>query len=377
MGRIATPAVATAALFRSSAETGSVSVTPSSIGDEDVHPAAVADVVDVLELSWLLAGLAVVAAWYGSKFLTDRLRPRLEERVLRPTTANAVLLIVRIGIVCYAFVPFAGLLGFRPQNVLLSFTVLSLVLGAVLAPVGRSYVSGLFILVNRPYEVGDMIELVDREERGYVDDISLGYTRIYALDNSFLVIPNETMRERDVRNRSAEDERNRLSLEVCVTYEGDLERACSLLERSARRVDGVIEGGPPIRIGRSRFPAGPTAFVREFADHGILIDLKLWTEEPYLPLKVRSAVHRNAWNAFEGEDVEIAYPHTHHVFDETSGRARVAFEPPDGEPSERSGDTSGLEGNEGKSLERTRKRAATGTSARRSAGHESDSERPF
>ncbi len=102
---------------------------PSSIGDEDVHPAAVADVVDVLELSWLLAGLAVVAAWYGSKFLTDRLRPRLEERVLRPTTANAVLLIVRIGIVCYAFVPFAGLLGFRPQNVLLSFTVLSLVLG--------------------------------------------------------------------------------------------------------------------------------------------------------------------------------------------------------------------------------------------------------
>ncbi len=88
------------------------------------------------------------------------------------------------------------------------------------------------------------------------------------------------MRERDVRNRSAEDERNRLSLEVCVTYEGDLERACSLLERSARRVDGVIEGGPPIRIGRSRFPAGPTAFVREFADHGILIDLKLWTEGP-------------------------------------------------------------------------------------------------
>ncbi|RQG98089.1 mechanosensitive ion channel family protein [Natrarchaeobius chitinivorans] len=292
---------------------------------------AVTDFVGTLEMTWLLAGIAILVAWYGSKLLADRLRPRLERRALRPTTANAVLLAGRIAIVCYAFVPFAGLLGFRPQNVLLSFTVLSLVVGAVLAPIGRSYVSGLFILFNRPYEVGDMIELADREERGYVDDITLGYTRVFTLENSFLVIPNETMRERDVRNCSAEDERSRLSIEVCVTYEGDLEQACELLERSARRVDGVIEGGPPIRVGQSRFPARPTAFVREFADHGISIDLKLWLEEPYLPLKVRSAVQRNAWNAFRDADVEIAYPHTHHVFDETSGRARVAFDSPDGE----------------------------------------------
>ncbi len=77
-----------------------------------------------------------------------------------------------------------------------------------------------------------------------------------------------------MRNLSSQDERSRLSIEVCVTYEGDLERACELLERAARPVDGVISGGPPIRVGRSKFPAGPTAFVREFADHGILIDLK-------------------------------------------------------------------------------------------------------
>ena len=295
------------------------------------EPILASDVVEFVDPAWLFAVLAVVVAWYGSKLLTERLRPRLEERVLRPTTANAVLLLARVAIVCYAFVPFAGLLGFRPQNVLLSFTVLSLVLGAVLAPVGRSYVSGLFILVHRPYDVGDMIEFVDREERGYVDDITLGYTRIYTLENSFLVVPNETMRERDVRNLSAEDERSRLSLEVCVTYEGDLDRACELLERSARGVDGVISGGPPIRVGRSTFPAGPKAFVREFADHGVLIDLKCWIEAPYLPLKVRSAIHRRAWDAIADEDVEIAYPHTHHVFDETSGRARVGLESLDGE----------------------------------------------
>ncbi|ELY40117.1 mechanosensitive ion channel family protein [Natronorubrum tibetense] len=295
---------------------------------DPVGVAILEGIADLVDVSWLLAILAVIAAWFGSRLLSERLRPRLEERVLRPSTANAVLLGARIAVVAYAFVPIAGLLGFRPQSVFLSFTVISLVLGAVLAPVGRSYISGLFILVHRPYEVGDMIELVDREERGYVDDITLGYTRVYTLENSFLVIPNETMRDRDIRNLSAEDERSRLSLEVCVTYEGDLDRACELLERAARDVDGVIGGGPPIRVGRSKFPAGPKAFVREFADHGILIDLKCWIEAPYLPLKVRSAIHRRAWDAFEGEDVEIAYPHTHHVFDETSGRMGVDVNSP-------------------------------------------------
>ncbi|WP_255193578.1 mechanosensitive ion channel family protein [Natronobeatus ordinarius] len=284
------------------------------------------DVLEALEASWVLALLALIVAWYGSKLLTERVRPALEERVLRPTTANAVLLVARAGIVLFALVPFAGLFGFRPQNVLLSFTVISIVVGAMLAPVARSYISGLFILLNRPYEVGDVVELVDRGERGYVDDVTLGYTKVFTLENSFLVVPNETMRERDVRNLSAEDERGRISIEVCVTYEGDLERARELLEATARDVDGVVEGGPPIRIGDTRYPAEPTALVREFADHGVVLELRFWIEQPSRTLPIQSAVRAAVWTAFEDADVEFAYPHTHHVFDETSGRARLAFD---------------------------------------------------
>ena len=294
--------------------------------ERTVDPAFADVVLETLETSWLLALVALVVAWYGSKLLAERVRPRLEERVLRPTTANAVLLIVRTGIVLFALVPFAGLLGFRPQNVLLSFTVISLVVGAMLAPVARSYISGLFIMLNRPYEVGDVVELVEQDERGYVDDVTLGYTKVFTFENSFLVVPNETMRERDVRNLSAEDERSRLSVEVCVTYEGDLERAREVLEATARDVDGVFEGGPSIRVGHTRYPAEPTSLVREFADHGIVLDLRFWIEAPAQSPSIQSAVRAAVWDAFEDEPVEFAYPHTHHVFDETSGRARFTFD---------------------------------------------------
>lgn len=307
----------------------SVEPTPTQIPSFEAALAlfpSIEAVLSTIGTSWLLAVTVVIVAWIGTKLLAIRIRPGLERRLLRPTTANLVIGTTRVAIILVALVPFAGLIGFQPGNVLLSFTVISAVAGVILAPVARSYVSGLFILLNRPYEVDDMIELVDEEERGYVDDVTLGYTKIFTLENSFLVIPNETMRERDVRNLSAEDERSRVSIDVVVTYEGDLEEACSLLERAARDADGVIEGGPRISVGRSRFPAGPTAFVREFADHGVVLDLRLWVDEPYLPAKVRSDVRRNVFAAFTDADVEFAYPHTHHVFDETSGHARVVLD---------------------------------------------------
>jgi len=283
-------------------------------------------VLAAIETSWLLAGLTVVLAWYVSKLAADRLRPAIEERVLRPTTAKMVLRIGRAVVVLFALVPFAGLLGFRPQNVLVSFTVLSVIIGAILAPVARSYVSGLFILFNRPYEIGDLIELVDEAERGYVADITLGYTEISTLENSVLVVPNETMRERDVRNLSTADERNWVSIEVLVTYEGDLDAACDTLKSAARHVDGVITGGPRIRIGSSKYPAAPTVFVREFADHGIALELRCWVESPARIPTVESAVRRAIYDRFDGIDAAFAYPHTHHVFDEASGRARISLD---------------------------------------------------
>ncbi|MFP9190335.1 mechanosensitive ion channel family protein [Natronosalvus vescus] len=288
----------------------------------NVDAGTLPEAVPFVDDPWVVAAVVVVIVWVGSGILVNRVRPQLEDR-LRPSTANLGLVVARIAVVLYALVPFAGLLGFRPRNVLLSFTVLSLVLGAILAPVGRSYVSGLFILFNRPYEVGDVVELVEREERGYVDDITLGYTKLTTLDNSFLVVPNETMRERDVRNLSAVDERLRETISVCITYESDLTDACSILEDAARSVDGVITGGPSIRVGHTPFPAEPTTLLESFGDHGLHLVLAFWIDDPSLVAGIRSEVRRAIWDGVVDTDVDIAYPHTHVVFDQTSGRARI------------------------------------------------------
>ncbi|MFB6129961.1 MAG: mechanosensitive ion channel family protein, partial [Salinigranum sp.] len=142
---------------------------------------------------------------------------------------------------------------------------------------------------------------------------------------TFLVIPNSTIRERDVTNYSAEDERTRLKLQVLVTYESNLDQARELIERAARNCEDVIEGGPDIRIGTARYTAGPRVRIDEFADNGVLLTLVYWAKSPYKLLRLRSKLQEEIWDLVHDADVDVefAYPHQHLVFDETSGRAEV------------------------------------------------------
>ena len=277
----------------------------------------------------VLRVLAIVVAIGGGYYLSGvvvRLLGRpVARRFRRPSLTRTVLRSIRALVLGFAAIVVLWILGLRAGDIVLSVTVFSAVLGIVLAPIVGSIISGLFVLADQPYEIGDLIELTDVDRRGYVEDITLRYTKIFTLDNTFLVLPNSSIRERDVINYSAEDERTRLSLPVLVTYESDVPAARRIMERAALQTPEVIDGGPDIRVGSARYPATPTCYIDEYADHGVRLNLRYWVKTPYYIPRVRSKVNERVWDGIADADgdVEIAYPHSHLVFDETSGRLGV------------------------------------------------------
>ena len=273
----------------------------------------------------VVVAILIVGA-YVSKFVIRLLGRPIARRFKRQSVARTLLRGIRVVTVLLAGAFGLNVVGIELGNIVLSVTVFSAVLGIVLAPILGSVIIGLFILADQPYEIGDMIEL-DDGRRGFVEEITLRYTKMFTLDNTFLVIPNSTIRDRDVVNYSAEDERTRLTLKITVTYESDIAKARRLFEEAGRRTDMVIEGGPDIRIGSARYPAKPTAYIDQYADHGIRLTLRYWGLKPYKLGTLRSNVLTNLGEvlAEDGEGVEMAYPHQHHVFDETSGTAQVAL----------------------------------------------------
>jgi small-conductance mechanosensitive channel len=277
-------------------------------------------------LGQIVQTLVVLAAAYlASRIVVQLLGRRVAQRFKRPSLTRTVLRGIRASVFLFALLSIMNIWGLNIGEIGLSVAVFSAVIGVIVAPIVGSFVSGVFLLADQPYEIGDMVELVDSDQRGFVEDITLRHTKIFTLDNTFLVIPNGSMRERDVVNYSAEDSRTRLSLDVLVTYESDIDEARRLVEDAAREVDNVIGGGPNIRIGSARYPSAPTAYINTFGDHGVLLTLRYWVTEPYKLLAARSKVQTNVWARLEDADVEIAYPHSHLYFDDTSGELQVSM----------------------------------------------------
>jgi small conductance mechanosensitive channel len=279
--------------------------------------------IPVWSLRLGLALFVLVIAWYSSEILVRLFGRRIARRFRRRSIRQAALRSIRGGVMVIAVFIAIAVYGVNLGDILISATVLAAAIGVLLAPIVGSLISGMFVLADRPYDIGDMIELPETDQRGFVEDITLRHTKITTIHNSILVIPNEQIRDLHVINHTIEDSRVRLRMDLLVTYEGDLTEARAIMERAAREVDAVIPGGPDIRVGSTRYPAAPTCYISAFADHGVLLTLRYWAREPYValgpPFSVPSRIRENIWTMIDDADVEIAYPHTHHVFDSTSG----------------------------------------------------------
>jgi small-conductance mechanosensitive channel len=287
--------------------------------------------------------LSVAAGVLASKFLVRLIGRPVARRVSRQSVAQTIVRGVRVGTITLSLLVGLWAVGFRFTDLLVGTAVFSAVIGIILAPLVGNFINGVFILADQPFEIGDMIEL-ENGTTGFVEDITIRYTKIFTLDNTFLVVPNGAMRERDVTNYSAEDERTRRTIDVLVTYESDISEARRLIERAARDCEAVIDGGPDIRVGVARYTASPDCRLHEFGDDGILLRLRYWVKKPYKLAKVQSDVNTRIRERLTDADVEMAYPHRHLVFDDTSGIARVGG-PEDGRPEgERAGDKPDPEG---------------------------------
>ncbi len=273
------------------------------------------------------SGAVIIAVSVGLGVVLSKLLVRLigrpvARRVSRQSVAQTVVRGVRVGTITLSLLFGLWAVGFQFTDLLVGTAVLSAVIGIILAPLIGNFINGVFILADQPYEIGDMIELEDGTT-GFVDDITIRYTKVFTLDNTFLVVPNGNMRDRDVTNFSAEDERTRRTIDVLVTYESDIETARRSIERAARDCEAVIDGGPDIRVGVARYTASPDCRIEEFGDDGVLLRLRYWVKKPYKLSKVQSDVNTRIRNRFSDLDAEMAYPHRHIVFDDTSGVARV------------------------------------------------------
>lgn len=168
-------------------------------------------------------------------------------------------------------------------------------LGFGLQKVASNYISGFIILLDRSIRIGDMVTIGDHF--GEITEINNRYTVLKEQDGTEAIIPNETLITSTVINHSFTNREVRIHVPVSVAYGTDVERALAILIEAALANPRVL---------RDR---APSAYLREFGDNGLNLELVIWIRDPEEgQISLRSALNLEILKRFQAGGIEIPYP---------------------------------------------------------------------
>ena len=155
--------------------------------------------------------------------------------------------------------------------------------------------SGVFIIADAPYKVGDYVVL-DKIGRGKVTNIGLRSTRILTRDDIEVTVPNSIIGNSTIINQSGgPNEKMRVRLKIGVAYGSDVDKVSALLQKIAEEEPQVCRTPEP----RVRF--------RFFGPSSLDFELLFWVDHPELQGRALDALNTNVYKMLNEENIEIPY----------------------------------------------------------------------
>lgn len=150
-----------------------------------------------------------------------------------------------------------------------------LTLGLALQGSLSNFAGGVLILLLKPFVVGDYILDNGSGLEGTVSEISIFYTKLLAVDNKVIAIPNGSLSNTSITNYSGMD-RRRVDITVGVSYDADLKLAKEALAAVVAGEERVLAGEPS------------DIFVSALSDSSVELGVRVWVKtEDYWAVRWR------------------------------------------------------------------------------------------
>lgn len=178
---------------------------------------------------------------------------------------------------------------------LASAGVLGIAVGFAAKDTLANLFSGVFILADAPYKIGDYVVL-DNGERGKITHIGIRSTRLLTRDDVEVTIPNAIMGNTRITNESGGPyEKYRIRVRIGVAYGSDIDLVRQVLEQVAADDAGVCEVPEP----RVRF--------RNFGPSSLDLELLCWVENPELRGRVLDTLNTAIYKRFRDQGIQIPF----------------------------------------------------------------------
>ena len=208
---------------------------------------------------------------------------------LREVVGGIIFLIVLLFVLSYGYHAETQLKG-----LLAGSTVVAIILGFAGQNLFAGVIGAISIQINRPYKVGDWLQVGDRFAE--VMEINWRSTRLRTNDAIYLDIPNNEMVGHAIVNLHYPTEVHAMRIRVGVEYKNRPNRVKDALFRAASTADGVL-AEPKVKI-----------FLVDFAEFAAIYEIKFYMGNHSRINEINDAVRTNVWYELKRQDITIPFP---------------------------------------------------------------------
>ncbi len=251
---------------------------------------------DISFLLYLVTSFFV--AWKLVSFTLDHLQDRLSQRM----DSNQVKTLMQlVGMVVKFFVVFIYI------TIVLEFFGISITAVTAILGLGglalslaaqdtiADFISGIIILIDQPFRVGDRIQVDKVNTWGDVVEIGMRSTKILTRDNRLVIIPNSTMVNSAVVNFTFPDPTYRVQIELGIGYGQDIDEIRRIIIKAVENVDNVLKDRPV------------DALFLEFGETTMTFRVRWWIDSYVDTRRMFDKVNQVLYNALEGAGIEMPF----------------------------------------------------------------------
>lgn len=270
--------------------------------------------------------LTFVIVWLTAfvirKVLDVFIRKRSSQMRVDPT--NFKFLKNSISFICFSiglFFIFTKIPYFKTLGTALfaSAGILAAILGFASQKAVANIIGGVFILIFKPFRVGDAVKISSGSE-GIIEEITLRHTVIRDYEFRRVIIPNSIVSEDTITNSSIADEKIRKFIEFGIAYDADIDLAEKIIQQEIEKHPKFMDLRTIEEIARNT-PKVPIKVI-SLGDFSVNLRAFAWVEDFDSSIDLQRDVFRSVKLAFDKEGIEIPFPHRTIVFKNKDAKSK-------------------------------------------------------
>lgn len=257
-----------------------------------------------LVLALVVLIIFIIVAQVSRSSVEALARKVVDDSSLQNLAGTFVTVVITvIGVFAAATIIFPGL---RAGDLVAVLGLSSVAIGFAFKDIFQNFLAGILLLLQRPFIVGDQIEVSGY--CGTIEHIDVRSTSIRSYNGQLIVLPNAEIFSSPVTVNTAEDTR-RSVFETGIGYDEDIDDAREVIEDAVADCESVLQSPPP------------NVVVCGHGDSSVDFRIMYWTEsEKSAETRARDEVATAVKYALDEAEIEIPYPYrTVEFFDKTDG----------------------------------------------------------